>query len=65
MRLPGPPELIPGRPDAVVDLQADAGAGLVGAEWRYSDARIQEAIAKVESEPRLEGRQMTMVLAPR
>jgi gluconolactonase len=41
-RLPGPPELIPGRPDAVVDLQADAGAGLVGAEWRYSDARIEE-----------------------
>jgi gluconolactonase len=41
-RLPGPPELIPGRPDAVVDLQADTGAGLVGAEWRYSDARIEE-----------------------
>src|SRR5919202_5193353 len=39
---PGPPELIPGRPDAVVDLQADAGAGLVGAEWRYSDARVEE-----------------------
>jgi gluconolactonase len=42
VRLPGPPELIPGRPDAVVDLQADAGAGLVGAEWRYSDARVEE-----------------------
>ena len=41
-RLPGPPELIPGRPDAVVDLQADAGAALVGAEWRYSDARVEE-----------------------
>jgi gluconolactonase len=42
MLLPGPPELIPGRPDAVVDLQTDAGAGLVGAAWRYSDARVEE-----------------------
>src|SRR5919108_5514275 len=41
-RLPGPPELSPGRPDAVVDLQTHEGAGLVGAEWRYSDARIEE-----------------------
>jgi gluconolactonase len=41
-RLPGPPELIPGRPDAVVDLQTQDGAGLVGAEWRYSDARVEE-----------------------
>ena len=41
-RLPGPPELIPGRPDAVVDLQTDTGAALVGAEWRYSDARVEE-----------------------
>jgi gluconolactonase len=40
--LPGPPELIPGRPDAVVDLQSDAGAELVGAVWRYSDARVEE-----------------------
>src|SRR5919109_862759 len=41
-RLPGPPELIPGRPDAVVDLQTEAGAGLVGATWRYSEARVEE-----------------------
>jgi gluconolactonase len=41
-RLPGPPELLPGRPDAVVDLQTDAGAELVGAQWRYSDARVEE-----------------------
>jgi gluconolactonase len=41
-RLPGPPELIPGRPDAVVDLQADDGAVLVGAQWRYSDAHVRE-----------------------
>jgi gluconolactonase len=41
-RLPGPPELLPGRPDAIVDLQTDAGAALVGARWRYSDARVEE-----------------------
>src|ERR671931_1547536 len=41
-RLPGPPELLPGRPDAVVDLQTDAGAALVGGTWRYSDARVEE-----------------------
>jgi gluconolactonase len=41
-RLPGPPELIPGRPDAVVDLQTAAGAALVEAEWRYSDAHVNE-----------------------
>ena len=28
--LPGPPELLPGRPDAIVDLQTDEGAALVG-----------------------------------
>jgi gluconolactonase len=41
-RLPGPPELLPGRPDAIVDLQSDAGAALVGGTWRYSDARVEE-----------------------
>jgi gluconolactonase len=41
-RLPGPPELLPGRPDAIVDLQTEAGAGLVGAQWRYADARVRE-----------------------
>jgi gluconolactonase len=41
-KLPGPPELLPGRPDAVVDLQADDGVALVGGEWRYSDARVEE-----------------------
>jgi gluconolactonase len=40
--LPGPPELLPGRPDAIVDLQDAAGLSLVGAEWRYSDARVLE-----------------------
>jgi gluconolactonase len=46
-RVPGPPELLPGRPDAVVDLQAEEGAALVGGQWRYSDARV-EAIDFVE-----------------
>ena len=41
-RLPGPPELLPGRPDAIVDLQTDAGAALVGGSWRYADARVEE-----------------------
>ena len=41
-RLPGPPELLPGRPDAIIDLQTQDGIGLVGAQWRYSDARVEE-----------------------
>jgi gluconolactonase len=41
-RLPGPPELLPGCPDAVIDLQTDAGVELVGGRWRYSDARVEE-----------------------
>ena len=41
-RLPGPPELLPGCPDAIVDLQADAGVELVQGQWRYSDARVEE-----------------------
>ena len=41
-RLPGPTELLPGRPDAIVDLQTDAGVALVGGRWRYSDARVEE-----------------------
>jgi hypothetical protein len=38
----GPPELLPGRPDAIVDLQTEEGVGLVGAQWRYSDAQVEE-----------------------
>jgi gluconolactonase len=41
-RLPGPPGLFPGRPDAIVDLQTRKGAALVGASWRYSDAEVRE-----------------------
>jgi gluconolactonase len=39
--LPGPPELLPGRPDAIVDLQTEAGAALVDGRWRYADARVR------------------------
>jgi gluconolactonase len=41
-RLPGPPELLPGRPDAIVDLQTAEGVALVGGQWRYADARVEE-----------------------
>jgi gluconolactonase len=41
-RVPGPPELLPGRPDAVIDLQTAAGVELVGGAWRYSDARVEK-----------------------
>jgi gluconolactonase len=41
-KLPGPSELLPGRPDAVVDLQTDEGLSLVGGDWRYSDAEVHE-----------------------
>ena len=41
-RLPGPSELLPGCPDAVVDLQTDAGVELVQGQWRYADARVEE-----------------------
>jgi gluconolactonase len=42
MRLPGPSEVLPGKPAAVVDLQTDGGAALVGGRWRYADAAIRE-----------------------
>jgi gluconolactonase len=42
-RIPGPPELLPGAPDAIIDLRTDEGAALAGAEWRYTDASIHEA----------------------
>jgi gluconolactonase len=40
--IPGPPELFPGGPDAVVDLQTAEGVALVQGEWRYTDAGIVE-----------------------
>jgi gluconolactonase len=41
-RLPGPPELLPGLPDAVIDLQTDEGVRLVGGTWRYADTQVAE-----------------------
>jgi len=38
--LPGPPGLLPHRPDAVVDLRTTHGAALVGGVWRYRDADL-------------------------
>jgi len=40
--IPGPPELLPGCPDAIIDLQTAAGAELVDGRWRYADARVEE-----------------------
>jgi gluconolactonase len=40
--VPGPPELLPGCPDAVIDLQTGTGVTLVGGQWRYADARVEE-----------------------
>jgi gluconolactonase len=40
--IPGPTELLPGLPDAVIDLQTDKGVHLVQGQWRYHDATIEE-----------------------
>jgi hypothetical protein len=40
--IPGPSELLPGCPDAVIDLQTDVGVELVAGQWRYFDARVNE-----------------------
>ena len=40
--VPGPSELLPGCPDAIIDLQTEAGVELVDGQWRYSDARVSE-----------------------
>jgi gluconolactonase len=40
--LPGPPEFLPSRPDAIVDLQTHEGAALVGGQWRYNDTQVRE-----------------------
>jgi gluconolactonase len=39
--VPGPPILLPGRPDAVVDLRTHEGSALVGARWRTVDATVE------------------------
>jgi gluconolactonase len=40
--LPGPPQILASRPDAVVDLQTEEGVALVGGQWRYRDAEVRE-----------------------
>jgi gluconolactonase len=49
---PGPPELLPSRPDAIIDLQTHEGASLARGEWRYSDTEVRE-VAFVEVGPDL------------
>ena len=39
-RLPGPPGILPDLPDAIVDLNTDAGVDLVSGQWRYHDAQV-------------------------
>ena len=39
-RLPGPPGILPGLPDAMVDLGTDAGVELIKGQWRYHDAEV-------------------------
>ena len=40
--LPGPSGLLPSLPDAVVDLRSKAGADILGAQWRFRDAKVKE-----------------------
>jgi gluconolactonase len=40
--VPGPPELLPSRPDAIIDLQSEEGVALAQGTWRYSDATVHE-----------------------
>ena len=40
--LPGPSNLLPSLPDAVVDLRTKEGVDLVKGQWRYRDAKIKE-----------------------
>ena len=39
-RLPGPPGILPGLPDSLVDLNTDAGVELINGQWRYHDAEV-------------------------
>jgi gluconolactonase len=42
VNLPGPPELLPGLPDAVIDLQTEQGVQLVQGQWRYANTQVVE-----------------------
>ena len=39
-RLPGPPGILPGLPDAVIDLNSQSGIELAKGQWRYHDAEV-------------------------
>ena len=41
--LPGPSGILPGLPDAIIDLKTEEGAKLVDGTWRYLDAEIRDA----------------------
>ena len=41
-KIPGPPELLPDRPDAIIDLQTAEGVALADGQWRYSDTRVRK-----------------------
>jgi gluconolactonase len=43
--LPRPTELLPGSPDAVIDLQTEAGVQLVKGQWRYADAKVKDFVS--------------------
>ncbi len=40
--IPRPSHLLPGRPDAVIDLQTDEGAALATGRWRFAPTRVEE-----------------------
>src|SRR5215472_18739989 len=42
MKIPGPSELLPGCPDAIIDLQSAEGVALADGQWRYGDAQVRE-----------------------
>ena len=50
-RLPGPPGILSGLPDALVDLNTDAGVELVQGQWRYHDAQVVDVVDTAPSLP--------------
>ena len=49
--LPGPPELLPGRPDAIVDLQTDAGVSIVGGNGATPTPRCTRSTSSPSAHP--------------
>src|SRR5262252_5694191 len=47
MKIPGPPELLPDCPDAIIDLQTAEGAALADGRWRYSDTQRRLSTGRV------------------